>query len=274
MGKTCSCAAILLTVVCALLRLEAGRAAEAAVTLARVAGSVESLHADETGGEWIEALPGDELGAGWELRTGPDGKAQLLFPHDNVVILRENSYLVVRGIDGGGGAQLESNRGGLLVDLRNKLDAGSEFTVETGVAQAVVRGTKFGIDFVPGWKQGARGRVRFFGYAGRVRIRNERGESELAADDELEAVPDAAPGRGQHAPERGRDFLRRLENNAAFEKFEREHPRLDDAIRRRDARRTAARQHKAKHKPAGKRRTEPAEPQNQGSQRGRSAGKG
>src|SRR5438552_18073416 len=115
------------TLLLALAGLGAGQALAddaAQVKVARIAGTVESLHADGTGGEWLEAYPGDQLGPGWSLRTGPESKALLVFPLNNTVVLKENSYLTINAVDAGGGAQLQTNDGGEWVNIKNKLQAG------------------------------------------------------------------------------------------------------------------------------------------------------
>ena len=130
----------------------------------RLKGAVEVYHADDTGARWTTANVGQELGAGWRLRTGAGAKVQLVFPRDNVVILKENSVLYVDKLDQGGGAELEADSGSLLVDLKNALAPGSEFELETPTALAVVRGTRYGAEDITD------DNVTFYGYSGRVEI--------------------------------------------------------------------------------------------------------
>jgi hypothetical protein len=134
------------------------------ILVARISGAVEVAHAEATGGAWQAATTGMELGAGWRLRTGEAAKAQLVFPRDNVVILKADSVLYVDFLDAGGGAKLQADEGSLLIDLANMLAPGSEFELETPTALAVVRGTKFGAEDIDDED------VMFHGYRGQVEI--------------------------------------------------------------------------------------------------------
>jgi hypothetical protein len=134
------------------------------IMVARLKGTVEVAHPEETQRLWEPALAGQQLGSGWSLRTGDDSKAQLVFPRDNVVILKENSVLYVDKLESGGGASLEADQGSLLVDLINALAPGSDFELETPTALAVVRGTMFGADNIGDFT------VTFYGYRGAVDI--------------------------------------------------------------------------------------------------------
>src|SRR5437667_3420121 len=91
------------------------------VRIDRLAGSVEVMHADATHGKWQAAEAQQELTDGWSLRTGKQSKVQLLFPKDNVLILRESSFLQIVALTAGGGAKLKATEGGLLVRLDHAL---------------------------------------------------------------------------------------------------------------------------------------------------------
>lgn len=219
------------------------------IKLARVAGTVEALQAEATGGEWLAAYPGDEFGVGWSLRTGSDGKALLVFPLGNTVVLKANSYLTVNALDAGGGAQLESSDGGLLVDIQHKLQPGSEFQVDTGAALAVVRGTKFGVAYRQGGRAsqptGRRARrlkrqVRFYGYEGTVTLRNSQGEQALEHGYDVDADEGQRLHRAQRSSREAGQFLKRLERADEFERFEQEHPKLDELVKQRELKRKAA----------------------------------
>jgi hypothetical protein len=119
------------------------------ITISRIAGTVEVQNAAATKGQWVAAKKDQVIAAGWNLRTGASSKVQLVFPKDNIVILKENSVLSVDKLDQGGGAVVNAKSGGLLADIRNALSPGSEFDVKTPNALAVVRGTKFGVQVTP-----------------------------------------------------------------------------------------------------------------------------
>jgi len=134
------------------------------IKIARLKGTVEAAHAEETSRQWVAASVGQELTEGWRLRTSADSKVQLVFPRDNVVILKENSVLYVDELDLGGGANLEADQGSLLVQLANALAPGSDFELETPTALAVVRGTTYGADHIDDYG------VTFYGYHGQVEV--------------------------------------------------------------------------------------------------------
>jgi hypothetical protein len=141
----CSRRSILAVLLAALVLAPALAQQGPQVTIARIAGTVEVQHAKANKGRWVAAKKDQQIGSGWSLRTGFDGKVQLVFPLDNVVILKSNSVLTVDKLDDGGGASVNQKSGGMLADLQHALSAGSEFEVKTPKAMAVVRGTKFGI---------------------------------------------------------------------------------------------------------------------------------
>ncbi|MCB1216531.1 FecR domain-containing protein [bacterium] len=116
------------------------------VVIERMAGTVEVRHSELTDDEWRMAEKGESIGAGWKLRTGDESKVQLLFPQDNVLILKQNSELVIDRLSADGGASLEALGGGILVNIQNALSPGSQFEVKTPTALAVVRGTEWGMD--------------------------------------------------------------------------------------------------------------------------------
>jgi hypothetical protein len=221
----------------------------ALVRLARIAGTVEALHAEETGGAWLPAYPGDEFGPGWSLRTGAASKALLVFALDNTVVLKENSYVTINALDAGGGAQLETSAGGLLVNIKNHLQPGSTFQVDTGAAQAVVRGTKFGIVFRQGGQStrppGTRRRrlkrqVRFYGFEGTVTVRNGLGEQALDGGFDLDAREGQRLRRPLKGAQEAQDFLAYLERQAEFDQFDQQHQDLQQLREEREAKRKAA----------------------------------
>ncbi|MCH7472841.1 FecR domain-containing protein [bacterium] len=185
------------------------------ITIARIAGTVEVQHPEVTLGEWQGADTGQAIGSGWRLRTGAASKAQLVFPLDNVVILKENSVLFVNSLDLGGGAQLESDQGSLLVNLRNALAPGSEFELETPTALAVVRGTKYGAEDIDGYD------VTFYGYEGDTEIYGkEGGMVHLIADTTVDVVVDEAPSEPYDSGPGADAFLADAEDASAFDAAE------------------------------------------------------
>jgi len=183
------------------------------ITVARLKGTVEVAHSEETQRLWEPALAGQLLGSGWSLRTGDDSKAQLVFPRDNVVILKENSVLYVDKLESGGGASLEADQGSLLVDLINALAPGSDFELETPTALAVVRGTMFGADNIGDFT------VTFYGYRGEVDI-YDAGQMyppvKLTAGQAVDVPAGEAPSQ-PYTPVGADDFLADARDAGGFE---------------------------------------------------------
>jgi hypothetical protein len=215
---------LLLTLLLALCAAAAAAQDEAQIAIARLAGKVEVLHKQDTAGKWVAASTDDTLGPGWQLRTLAGGKAQLVFPRDNVVILKENSVLYIDKLDLGGGAAVEAEQGSLLVDIKNALAPGSEFELKTPTALAVVRGTKYGAEInntdgelPPAWDGDG---ARFFGYEGTVEILNDQGGVYMAADTSVEVGEDGAPGDPTASDSEAEAFLAELEDTGPFDAAE------------------------------------------------------
>lgn len=197
----------------ALLALPAAAQDVPSILISRLMGAVEVMDANTADGAWTDAATGQEIGAGWQLRTGAGAKAQLVFPRDNVVILKENSVLYVDRLDMGGGARLEAGSGNLLVDLQNALAPGSDFEVETPTALAVVRGTKFGAADISEYA------VTFHGYRGLVDIFDSAQLSDpvaLTPGHSVEVAAGDSPGRPYPSDQAAADFLAGAEDTSAF----------------------------------------------------------
>lgn len=114
------------------------------VKIIRTAGKVEVRASGQTA--WAKAATGKLLKPGDTLRTLKGGKVQLMFPHNTLVIIKENSVLNVKELKAEGGAKVKTVMGGFLFNLQEALSPGSTFEIETPTALAVVRGTKLGVD--------------------------------------------------------------------------------------------------------------------------------
>ena len=196
------------------------------ITMARLAGTVEVLHAELTAAQWIAAEPGQQIGAGWSLRTGEQSRVMLCFPGDNVVILRELSVLSCETL-ATEQVGLSLEEGAFLFSIDKLLESGS-YEVQTPNALAIVRGTKFGVLITPAdddngsssTRPPRRWRTRFYGFRGRVVIKNERGEHELKKDYIIDALKEDAPTKPFRKWSEAREFLRDLEDLSPFEAAE------------------------------------------------------
>lgn len=134
--------AIGLLLVCALVR---GVAAEEVGSVTAASGSAEIRR----GGVWRAAVEGEAVHLGDSLRTGGDGRLQVLLRDDSVITLAEQSLIAVdeQTYDPSGGAMHTLLRmiGGKVRSLVS--DAyelrGGQYEIETATAVAGVRGTEF-----------------------------------------------------------------------------------------------------------------------------------
>ena len=213
-------------------------AQDISVLISRVAGTVEVSHSSETSGAWEKAKKGQRIDAGWKLRTGADSKAQLTFPLDNVVILKENTFLEIKALDAGGGARIATesdviDAGSLLVDIKNALSPGSDFVLETPTALAVVRGTKYAATGIDEFD------VTFYGYEGTVLIARPDDTTkfvEMTAGTMVPTVYGEDPPPATESPLAAEALLAEFESTLEFDLYEAqladEVGNLDPVIRR------------------------------------------
>lgn len=135
--KKLTYAITLLAVICVV----AANTARAQVQALKVAGKVEFSKA---GAGWKALAKGGTLSEGDMIRTGANGEAILRWFDGNTVKLSALTELTVKKISGAAGQKtaLRLDKGRVLVHSK-KLAAGDEFTVETPIARAGVRGTDF-----------------------------------------------------------------------------------------------------------------------------------
>lgn len=205
---------VTLVLVASMLWLPATAQDSLSILIARISGTVEVQDA-LNGGGWETAMTEQVIGSGWRLRTGANSKAQLVFPLDNVVILKENSVLYVANLNWGGGATIEATEGSLLVNLRNALSPGSEFELKTPTAMAVVRGTKYGADNIDEYD------VTFHGYDGTTEIygiydTNHLFPVPLVTGDSVDVTYGNPPSAPYPSPSSASSFLYDAEDPSAF----------------------------------------------------------
>jgi ferric-dicitrate binding protein FerR (iron transport regulator) len=108
-----------------------------------VAGSVEIASGSPP--VWRAAAAGDPVGPGDAIRTGHDGRAELVLG-TGTVRLYANSMLTLPRLDGGDGAseRVRLERGRSLFDVLKRRNG--RFEVETPEVVVSVKGTRFGVD--------------------------------------------------------------------------------------------------------------------------------
>jgi hypothetical protein len=206
----------LLMVVLALSALSQGVAAkDISIRIDRLAGTVEVNH----GGKWVAAERFQDIGPGWQLRTGKASKAMLVFPFGNICIIKANSLLTVDKLGLEAGSKLKLDSGGLLADLRTALSPGSEFSVETASALAAVRGTEFAVDY----REDDAGdpTVWFCCFRGAVELSNAAGPSQpLTAGHFVTVRPGGAVPPPLPSTAKADEFLQEITDLSAFEEAE------------------------------------------------------
>src|SRR5512147_1669013 len=119
--------------------------AEEVGTVSAAAGSVEIGRA----GTWRPVIQGEAVQLGDSLRTGADGRLQVLLRDDSVITLAEKSRIAIdeQVYDPNGGAARTLLRmiGGRVRSLVSDAyrTPGASYEVETATAVAGVRGTEF-----------------------------------------------------------------------------------------------------------------------------------
>jgi ferric-dicitrate binding protein FerR (iron transport regulator) len=198
---------------------QAAAAKDISIRIDRIAGSVEVMSADGTHGAWQAAERFQDIGTGWQLRTGEGSKAMLVFPMGNIVLLRENSVLTVDKLGWKEGTRLNLTAGGLVADLRSALSPGAEFSVQSESALAAVRGTNFAVDY----RKDEQGQtfVWFCCYRGSVELSNAYGPSQMMDEGTFTTVK---PGEAVKAPvpstPKATQFMEKIIDTAAFEAAE------------------------------------------------------
>ena len=115
-----------------------------AATLYITQGIVEILENEQ----WKVALDGQEVSVGDNVRTGSDGKANIIFYDSSVIRLDPNSEIIIEGLD--------SSKDSVSISLKQKIGqtwvkalklSGVEtrLDIETPTTVATIRGTSFGI---------------------------------------------------------------------------------------------------------------------------------
>jgi hypothetical protein len=124
---------------------------QAAGTLAELEGTAEIGRA----GTWASAAIGSTAGVGDELRTGTPGRLRLVLRDNSVITLADASHIqiVEQTIDQARGVartrlRLMKGKARALVSEYYERP-GSEFHIDTAIAQAGVRGTEFVITYDP-----------------------------------------------------------------------------------------------------------------------------
>ncbi len=161
-------------------------AQEITVRITRTAGPVEVRKGDSQ--KWVRVEAGSTVKTGDSLRTLKGGKAQLVFPQNVIVLIKENSVLNLKDLRADGSGRVKTLVGSFLFDLKKALSPGSSFEVETPSALAVVRGTKFGDDV------GLDGTTVFTGYEDTVDIMAQGISKTLEQGFEITVRPGEPPG--------------------------------------------------------------------------------
>ena len=149
------------------------------VTLAEVTNTVDSRSSNEAA--WGEAVVGQTLPVGGEVRTGSDGESRLDLSPDTVVRIGPDTHFTVAGLSGSDEqptSLLTLISGELWVILNSSLNGGS-FDVETPVGSASVRGSYLSVDY-----DATSDSLIVSCLEGQCRLRNDFGIVDLLAEQE------------------------------------------------------------------------------------------
>ena len=162
----------------------------------RLAGEVTILRAASDTPE--EAKAGCLLYAGDTLKVAKAAKAQLFFPPETLVLLKENSVLKLSELDPAGRSAVGLSAGALIANLKKALSPGATFEVETPDALAIVRGTVFEVEVAVVEEKPV---SKFYGYEGEVEVRFGEKLLKLGPRVMLELAAGRVPVVGEHARE-------------------------------------------------------------------------
>jgi hypothetical protein len=165
------------------------------VKVVRLAGEVNVLRGGNDEPEKAEL--GCLLYAGDTLKVAKDAKAQLFFPPDTLVLLKENSVLKLSELQPDGRSGVGLTAGSLVANLQKALSPGATFEVETPNALAIVRGTVFEVE-IQGEEKPT---TNFYGYEGEVEVHFGEKILMLGPQVMLELAVGQAPIIGEHARE-------------------------------------------------------------------------
>lgn len=185
---------------------------EDAGTVAAVDGSAEIGRA----GTWIEATPGAAVAVGDQLRTGQPGRMRVVFRDDSVLVLSDDTTLVVdeQVFDPSGSESVFNLLQGKLRSVVSHYygTSGSSYEVRSETAVAGVRGTEFVMTYDP-----VTGASEVVGIRGVVTVNSmvdPTGPGMLVTANEVTAV---APGELPSAPEAvDPEFMRELLHEMEF----------------------------------------------------------
>ncbi len=148
-------------------------------TLAEITNRVESRLSSESA--WGEAVVGQTLPAGGEVRTGSDSESRLDLTPDTVVRIGPDTHFIVADLSGSNeqpNTLLNLISGELWVILNSSLNGGS-FDVETPIGSASVRGSYLSVDY-----DTSSDSLIVSCLEGQCRLRNDFGVVDLLAEQE------------------------------------------------------------------------------------------
>ncbi len=121
--------------------------ADISVVLKTAQGKVDTREGETK--RWRPAAAGAALAAGWQIKTGPDSEALLLWPKGHAVKIFSLSSMTISSAssdDKSEKTQLDIGKGRIFSKINKLSSKDSSFTVKTPTAIAGVRGTEFMIE--------------------------------------------------------------------------------------------------------------------------------
>lgn len=102
-------------------------------------------YSQNNGSNWLKAFPDLELIEKSMVKTGSDSYCDISMPERGVFRVMDNTTIQIRELRKQV-EQIKIRQGNAIFAINRKLEPGESFTVETAVANAAVRGTKFEVD--------------------------------------------------------------------------------------------------------------------------------
>jgi len=102
-------------------------------------------YSENNGSNWMKAFPELELMEKSLVKTGINSYCDILMPERGVFRVMDNTTIQIKELKKQV-EQIKIRKGNAIFNIAKSLEPGESFTVETSVANAAVRGTKFEID--------------------------------------------------------------------------------------------------------------------------------
>ena len=142
----------------------------------------EVLIKADKGQDWKAAKAGTPFFPLDQIRTGEEGKAELMFKNGNIIWISSMSNMVIQNMESNKVDKTEKTKvklmfGRVTNSVEKMFDEKSKFEVETDSAVAAVKGTKFFMDY-----SGEQDNTEVGVFEGSVLVDNKKGEQQVVEE--------------------------------------------------------------------------------------------